>query len=440
LRLVRLLSVLFIVLGLSAAFHSSFAVSPPNKIAVLLEIKGAIGPAIQDFIHRGIQQAEEKNAQVVILKIDTPGGLSKSMRGIIKDILASSVPVITFVAPSGARAASAGTYILYASHIAAMAPGTNLGAATPVSIGSPGASKDKKAPKKTAGQLKAINDAKAYIRALAQLRGRNVKWAERAVSHAESLSAEEALKMNVITVIAKDIPHLLQQVNGKKVLLRGQMVRLQTVGLSIQHILPDWRTRFLSVITDPSVAYILLMVGFYGLFFEFANPGFIVPGVAGAICLILALYAFQLLPINYAGLGLIILGLAFIVAEAFLPSFGALGIGGIISFVVGSIMLMKTDVAAYGLPWQLIAGVSAVTLLFFLVVLQLAFRSRQRPVVSGAEGMIGKHGVIVFRDGEVWIKVGGELWRVENPEGLQDGVGVKVVRLQGLALRVETLL
>ncbi len=435
-RFSRFFSLFIIVVALCSLFSGSFAATSKNR-AVLLDIKGGIGPATQDFIHRGLEKAQKANARIVILRIDTPGGLSKSMRGIIKAMLASSVPVITYVAPSGARAASAGTYILYASQIAAMAPGTNLGAATPVSIGTPGGNnKDKKSKQKSASGLKAINDAKAYIRGLAQLRGRNVKWAERAVSHAESLSAQEALKMNVINVVAKDIPDLLKQINGKKVMVRGVSVNLKTTGLSIAHIKPDWRTRFLSVITDPSVAYILLMIGFYGLFFEFANPGFIVPGVAGAVCLLLALYAFQLLPINYAALALMVLGLAFIVAEAFLPSFGALGIGGVIAFVIGSIMLMKTEVAAFGIPWELIAGVAGVTLLFFFLMLQLAFRSRRRPVVSGAEGMVGKHGVITLREEEVWVRVAGEMWQVANPEGFQAGETVIVLGLEGLSLKL----
>lgn len=243
--------------------------------------------------------------------------------------------------------------------------------------------------------------------------------------------------MNVINVIAKNIPALLNKVNGKTVSVRGKNQTLRTAGLMIKVIHPDWRTKFLTVITDPSVAYILLMIGFYGLFFEFANPGFIIPGVAGGICLLLALYAFQLLPINYAGLGLIVLGLAFIIGEAFLPSFGALGIGGVIAFVIGSIMLIRTDVAAYGIPWELIAGIAGMTVLFFLGVLRMAFRARRRRVVSGAEGMVGLHGVVVMRDGRPWAKVAGELWQIANLEGLSEGQVIIVVALEGLTLRVK---
>lgn len=411
-----------------------------SNTAALLDIKGAIGPAVQDFIHRGINTAVRQGDKVVILRMDTPGGLGKSMRSIIKSILASPIPIISYVSPSGARAASAGTYILYASHIAAMAPGTNLGAATPVSIGTPGTGKDKKKAKtKTAGQLKAINDARAYIRSLAQLRGRNVEWAEKAVSKAESLSAQEAVKLNVVNYIARDLSELLQKADGLKVSVVGHERVLHTKNLQVKQILPDWRTRFLAVITNPSIAYILLMVGFYGLFFEFANPGFVVPGVVGAICLLLALYSFQLLPINYAGLGLILLGLAFIVAEAFMPSFGALGIGGIISFVIGSILLLRTDVEGYGIPWGVILGVTAVTGLFFVLILQLAFRSRRRKVVSGREQLIGLTAVVIERNNKLWLRVEGELWKIDNSETLQVGQKVRVKGVRGLKLEVEVI-
>lgn len=445
--LLRTIAILCILCGISGIFLHASAniVQKKANAAAVMDIDGAIGPAVQDFIHRGLEKAVKQGARVAILRIDTPGGLSKSMRGIIKDILSSPIPVISYVAPSGARAASAGTYILYASHIAAMAPGTNLGAATPVQIGTPGGANDKKdkaAKKKkaakTATEQKAINDAKAYIRSLAQLRGRNVQWAEKAVSQAESLSAKEALKLNVINVVAKNIPDLLQQINGRKVLVLGNEERLKTTGLTVHEILPDWRSKFLAVITDPSVAYILLMIGFYGLFFEFANPGFIIPGVAGAICLLLALYAFQLLPINYAGLGLILLGLAFIVGEAFMPSFGALGIGGVIAFVIGSIMLIRTDEVGFTLPIKLIIGVSVVTLLFFLGVLSLAFRSHRRKVVSGRESMVGRPGIIVMQQDQLWVKVEGELWKVESSEPLQPGQRVIVTDMKGLVLQVKT--
>ncbi len=414
--------------------------------ALLLKISGGIGPATGDFIERGLKHAEETKAKLVILQIDTPGGLSKSMRDIIKNILSSPIPVVGYVAPSGARAASAGTYILYASHIAAMAPGTNLGAATPVSIGSPGMPNDKSKEKgkekskgMTASQKKALNDARAYIRSLAQLRGRNVKWAERAVLHGESLSAIEALKNRVIDLIAKDIPTLLKKINGMTVSVRGEKQTINSTGLSVQSFLPDWRTKFLAVITDPSVAYILLMIGFYGLFFEFVNPGFIVPGVVGAICLLIGLYALALLPISYAGLSLIVLGLAFIIAEAFMPSFGALGIGGVISFVIGSIMLLRTDVAGFTIPIYLIITVAVVTVGFLLLVMNMAFRSHRKPVVSGREQLIGEKGLVDKTNGRSWIRIEGERWQCKSENELQAGQEVVVKRVDGVILIVEPI-
>ena len=322
----------------------------PAPSVELLEIKGPIGPATGDFIHRGLLQASAAKNSAIILQIDTPGGLSESMRGIIQDILESPVPVLGYVFPGGARAASAGTYILYACHIAAMAPGTNLGAASPVSIGVAGG--EAKSSVSTE-ELKTRQDAQAYIRSLAELRHRNPEWAELAVSKAASLSAEEALQQKVIDLIANDPADLLTKANGKMVSVHGQMQTLHTQGLPIRNVVPDWRTRLLGVITNPGVAYILLIIGVYGLFFELMSPGFIMPGVAGLIALLLALYAFQLLPIDYAGLALIIAGLGFIIAEIFFPTFGALGIGGAIAFLVGSIMLLKPGVTGFRLPIHL---------------------------------------------------------------------------------------
>lgn len=434
--MIRLLSLFFMlvaVLGLNAGVFAKEDVSPQQQAAVLT-IKGAIGPAVQDYLTRGFKQAASQQASLIILNMDTPGGLSKSMRGIIKLILSSSIPVATYVAPSGARAASAGTYILYASHVAAMAPGTNLGAATPVRLGGK-KDKDKKS-QKSASDAKALNDARAYIRSLAQLRGRNVAWAEKAVAQAESLSAKEALAKNVIDVIANNIPDLLKKIDGRTVRVQNQKVVLHTKNLNTFSIQPDWRSRFLAVITDPSVAYILLMIGFYGLFFEFANPGFVAPGVIGAIALLLALYAFQLLPINYVGLGLILLGLAFIVAEAFIPSVGVLGIGGVISFSVGSILLLKTGSAGFGIPLYLIFVVAGTTFLFFFGVLQLAFRARRRRVVSGLSTLVGKTGVVVKVQGQHWVKLEGELWQCKHDSRFSQGDHVKITGVQGLTLDV----
>lgn len=434
-RFWRMIGMIWWLLAVSVAW----AAEPPA--AVLLEVQGAIGPATQDFIHRGLIEAATQQAPAVILQIDTPGGLSDSMRGIIQDIIASPIPILGYVAPSGARAASAGTYILYACSISAMAPGTNLGAATPVNLGMPSGegAEQKKPTTPSTEELKALHDAQAYIRSLAQLRHRNADWAELAVSKAASLSAEEALQQKVIDLIAVSPADLLTQADGKSVLIKGQMQTIHTQGLAIRTIVPDWRTRFLATITNPSVAYILLIIGVYGLFFEFMNPGFIMPGVAGVIALLIALYAFQLLPIDYAGLALMIVGLGFLIAEIFFPTFGALGIGGAIAFLAGSIMLLKPGTVGFSLPIQIIIAMTAISALFFMVILGMVFRSRRRPIVSGREAMIGQIGEVVVDRGDVWIHVSGERWQAIGDQHLQPGQHVQVIGMKDLKLLVKPI-
>lgn len=413
-------------------------VNAATNSAALLTINGAIGPAAQDYIHRGLQQAQQQHANLIILQIDTPGGLDKAMRAIVQDILKSSIPVATYVAPSGARAASAGTFILYASHIAAMAPGTNLGAASPVSI----TATDENGKNKTHSTLetKAMSDASAYIRSLAELRERNVQWAEQAVRSAVSLSASEALKLKVIDVIANDINDLFKKVNGHTVLVNGEKQKLQTENLTINNIEQNWRTSFLNIITDPNVAYMLMILGIWGIFFEFSNPGFVLPGVTGVIAILLALYAFQLLPINYAGLGLIIVGIGFMIAEAFLPTFGALGIGGVIAFIIGSILLLGNESPGYTIALPLIIGIAIASAGFFLFIINIAIKARLRPVVSGREELANKIVTIIRIDEQkqAWTRMHGELWQVKSDTELKPGQKVKILKTEGVVLIGKT--
>jgi membrane-bound serine protease (ClpP class) len=394
-----------------------------------------------------------------VLQINTPGGLDQAMRAIIQTIITSDIPVFTYVAPGGARAASAGAYILYASHVAAMAPGTNLGAATPVQISGGGGLPGQPEPEKQAdsetekpsdGDLKkppsgqsamehkVVNDAAAYIRSLAQMRGRNVEWAEKFVREAASLSATDALEAGVIDYVADDLRQALAAADGRTVMVNGKKVTIHSKDLPLQTIEPDWRIELLSVIANPNVAYILILLGVYGLMFEFYNPGFVLPGVVGAIALVLALYALQVLPINYAGLALLILGISFMVAEAFAPSFGILGIGGIIAFVTGSIILIDTDAEGYGISMPLIFAMTATSALFLLGLIGVAMKARSRPVVSGIQNMLGARGE-ASRDFEHrgMVRIHGELWTAQSVTPLRAGQPVRVVGIEGLTLFIE---
>jgi len=448
-------ALLCVTIGLLLSYYQVYSAplaKAPTHKAIFITIDGAIGPATKDYFIRSLQKARDRQAELFIVQMNTPGGLDSSMRDIIQAILASPIPVISYVTPSGARAASAGTYILYASHIAAMAPATNLGAATPIQIGevsppdepgNPTNSQDKTKSRplatdnKSTLARKATNDAVAYIRGLAELRGRNMQWAEQAVREAASLSASEALKKNVIDLIATDLSDLLKHLDGRTVKTQQASVQFHTQGLILENIEPDWRNNLLSILTDPNVAYILMLIGIYGLIFEFSNPGAVVPGIVGAICLLLALFAFQALPINYAGFALILLGIIFMVAEAFMPSFGALGIGGVVAFVIGSVILMDTDVPGFDVSITLIGSFAFVSSVIFTVVLMMAFRARRRPVVSGQEQLIGAIGEAMQDfEHQGYIHLHSERWNAVCDTPVSKGQKLKVTKMDGLTLFV----
>jgi len=416
----------------------------------LINIKGPIGPAVSDYVIRGLEKAEEDGAAIVILQMDTPGGFDHAMRDIIKNILSSSVPIVSYVAPAGSRAASAGTYILYASHVAAMAPTTNLGAATPVQVGGlPGMpeeeptsqekeeNREKPVPADTL-ERKMVNDAVAYIKTLASRHGRNAEWAEQAVREAVSLTSEEALEIKVIDLVAAGHSELLQQLDGREVVMETGRITLATGDLMIERFDPDWRTKILTVVTDPNIAYILMLLGIYGLIYELANPGFILPGIVGTICLLLSLYTFQILPINYAGLALIILGVTFLIAEAFVPSFGALGIGGLIAFVVGSVILL--DEKGMRISLLLIGSTALVSAGFILWVMTRLYTMRRKKVITGAEEMIGIIGEAMedfAEEGRVWVH--GESWQAQSSVPVKKGQKIQVTAKEGLLLKIKKI-
>jgi membrane-bound serine protease (ClpP class) len=439
---------------------------------VVLDIDGIIGPATADYLTRGIAHAEERRAAAVLLRMDTPGGLDTSMRDIIRAIMAAPMPVLAYVTPGGARAASAGTYILYASHVAAMTPGTNLGAATPVSLGGglplPGRGDDRKNRRDgpdeqrqgepgdgaknaeesgsagvrrepaSASEAKAVNDAVAYIRSLAEYRGRDAAWAELAVRDAASLSASAALSKNVIDIVAANVEDLFKQAHGRQVKVGDRSVTLDTEGWRLEPFEPDWRTKVLGVITNPNIALILMMIGVYGLLFEFMSPGSLYPGTIGAICLVIGLYALAALPLNYAGAGLAILGMALLVGEAFMPSFGILGIGGLIAFVIGVAILMDTEgVPGFEIYWPLIGGLALAALALGLVVARMAMGSFKHKVSSGREAMLGARAEVVDwagLRGHVFLQ--GERWNATASEPLAPGQRVRIVALDGLTVAV----
>ncbi len=432
------------------------------KRGLIIEIDGAIGPATTRMIQNAIARAQDRGATLAVLRIDTPGGLVTSTRDIIREIIASPVPVIGYTAPSGARAASAGTYIMYATHIAAMAPGTNIGAATPVQMGGvpgmPGGddNKNEESDKDESGEserdsdkpasapqpsdpakAKAVNDAVAWIRSLAELRGRNADWAEEAVRQAASISAREALEKGVIEIVAANMSELMAQADGRVVTIDGTERRLDTEGIELETFEPSALTRILGILANPNVAFIFMLIGIYGLIFEFANPGTIGPGVIGVICLVIGLYSLNQLPLDYAGLALVLLGLAFMVAEAFTPSFGILGIGGLAAFIIGAFFLIDTDVPEYQLSTGVIVGTALSSGLLLAVVLGYAWRSQTRRVSTGPNPRVGDTATVLeWSGGEGYVRAQGDRWHARGDIDVKPGDEVEVLRVEGLHLSV----
>ncbi len=442
----------------TAAEHGGSA----ERLALLIEVDGAIGPAMGHYITSSISEAEQRGAAILIIRLDTPGGLDSTTREIVRAIIGADVPVAIYVAPSGARAASAGTYMLYASHVAAMAPGTNLGAATPIQMGGMpgggateppaddppegGSPDDADIPAEqppqpaTAAERKMIEDAVAYLQGLAELRGRNAQWAEQAVREAASLAYHSALEQNVIEIVADDVDDLLEQAHGMEVLVGREMVPLDTAGATVEIIEAGWRTELLAALTNPNVVFLLMMIGFYGLLLEFSNPGAVYPGVIGAVSLILALFGLNLLPLNYAGLALVLLGIAFMVGEAFTPSFGALGLGGVIAFILGSVILFDTDVAEFRLAWPTIVVLAAVSVGVFVFLVGTLWKSQHRPVVAGREELAGASAQVIAWDSTEqagWVRLHGEQWRATSEHRIRPNTWVRVVAADGLTLHVE---
>lgn len=439
-----------ILLAAAIAWAHQGTTEPVDDPVWLVDLSGPVGPASVDLVIRTIEDANERRREAVIIRLDTPGGLDKAMRDLVRAILASDVPIITFVAPNGARAASAGTFITYASHVAAMAPATNIGSSTPVSIGPqparPGNEDDDDSAQTEpldAMARKVINDAVAYLQSLAELRGRNIEWAEETVREGANLRASEALEANVIDLIATDVPELLDALHGRRIDVASGSHTLATAAATVRVIETDWRYDLLATITDPSIAYGLLLIGLYALVLEFYNPGLVIPGVVGVIFILLGSYGLQLLPVNYVGLLLVLLGIGLMIAEIMSPSFGVLGVGGVISFALGSVIMFDSEIPAYTLPLSIVAAFTVVTGLTVFLVVGLAVKARRQRVVSGTEAMLGASAVVtqafIAQDGhfEGDVFAFGEHWRARSDKPLNEDTTVRVDAIDGLILEVS---
>jgi membrane-bound serine protease (ClpP class) len=433
-----------IVLIAATCVAATAACATPNDRVLVVGINGAISVAAARQIARAVEQAKKENAAAIVVRMDTPGGLVNATRDLIRDIIAAPIPIIIYVAPSGARAASAGTYIVYASHLAAMAPGTNLGAATPIQMGglpgTPQPKEEKKSGDSTAADRKAINDAVAWLRSLAQLRGRDLDFADKAVREAATLTADEAKRQHVVEIVAASTADLLAQADGRRVTVGGEERTLSTRDATVITVEPDWRTQLLAVIADPNIAFILLLIGVYGILFEFWSPGAVLPGVLGGISLLLALIALSVLPVHYGALALLLLGIAMMVGEVFTPGVGVLGIGGLVAFLIGSFFLFEPEGSTIDLgvsiPIVIGAAIASAGLSFFII--GAAIKARRRPAATGAEQMIGSRGKVVdWQDGRGNIRVHGEIWSARCDTELKAGDAVKVTRREGLTLIVE---
>lgn len=446
------------VLSLSVALLFLSTIANSQEVRVV-DINGAIGPATSDYFIRALEDAAANDVELVVMRLDTPGGLVSSLRDMVKEILASPVPVAVFVAPNGARAASAGTYLTYASHVAAMAPVTNIGSSTPVSIGgdggivpSPGGF-DEPSEEGTEGEetdgpaaespsamdKKVVNDAVAYIRSLAELRGRNADWAELTVREAANLTAQEALEMNVIDYVATDLDDLLQQIDGKTIAeVDGQEVTLDTEEASVVEVETDWRYEFLKVITDPNIAYLLLIIGINAFLFEFYSPGIGAGGIVGVICLLLAAYALQMLPVSFAGLALLAVGFGLIIAEALTPTYGVLGLGGVVAFLAGSLLLFDTDIEGFRVSIGVVLAFTFATAALVIFIARGAYKHWKRGPVSGVDAVIGVEATVVEDfAGKGRVRAAGEIWSAESDGPLTKDETVVVRAMDGLTLKVE---